>query len=203
MSTQTAPADPPRVLALVPACRFAGLAVVDVRGIAPGGFASWSLRGRRTHDGRSAALARRLLTAIKKYRPTVIVLGIPRFDGREQRLLREVAADLAASCEVPVLVRSCAQARQLILGRLRGQARRVLADRLTCGFFPELASVKTDDTSERYRSHALEALALAVHDLVGRAPLSAAVIAQDAAFAMGGINAALTDSAKRHFPDNL
>jgi len=56
---------------------------------------------------------------------------------------------------------------------------------------------------DRFRSHAFDAVALAILALVERAPLSAAVIAKDAAFTMGTFNAALVSSTRRHFPDNL
>ena len=79
---------------------------------------------------------------------------------------------------------------------------RALADRLSCGFFPEIAGVKSDATSERYRCHAFEAAALPLHELVHRAPLSAAAIARTEAFGMGNFNAALSAACQRHYPAN-
>jgi RNase H-fold protein (predicted Holliday junction resolvase) len=202
MSDRIAPADPARVLAVVPTPRYTGFAVVDGWGLAPNGFATWSLQDTKTDQGRTRSLTNRLLRSIRQHQPAVLVLGIPRFDDAKPRLLREVAANLAAACDVPVVVHSVADARRLLLGRTRGQVQRALADRLTRGFFPELAAVKSNATSERYRCHAFEAVALALHELVHRAPLSAAVVAKTEAFGMGNFNAALSASCRRHDPVN-
>jgi len=203
MSTRIAPADPARVLAVVPTPRLAGFAVIDGSGLAPKGFATWSLRVTKSDHGRFHSLTRRLLRSIRQYQPAVLVLGIPRFDVAKSRMLREVAATVATACDLPVLVRSVANARRLLLGRTRGQVRRALADCLTRGFFPELAKVKSDATSERYRCHAFEAVALGLCELVDRAPLSAATVAKIEALGIGNFNDALAESARRHFPDSL
>lgn len=203
MSTRIAPVDPARVLAVVPTPRFAGFAVIDSRGLAPNGFATWSLRITKTDEGRFRSFTRRILRSIRQYQPAVLVLGIPRFDSAKSRMLREVAASLASTCDVPVLVQPVADARRLLLGRNRGQFQCALADRLTRGFFPELATVRSDATSERYRCHAFEAVALGLCELVDRAPLAAAAVAKTEAFGMGNFNAAIEESAKRHFPDDL
>jgi hypothetical protein len=203
MSTRIAPADPARVLAVVPTPRLAGFAVIDGSGLAPKGFATWSLRVTKTDHGRFHSLTRRLLRSIRQYQPAVLVLGIPRFDVAKSRMLREVAANVATACDLPVIVRSVADARRLLLGRTRGQVQHALADRLTRGFFPELANVKSDATSERYRCHAFEAVALALCELVDRLPLAAATVAKIEALGMGNFNAALAESARRYFPDDL
>jgi hypothetical protein len=199
MSARIAPVDPARVLAVVPTPRLAGFAVIDGWGLAPDGFATWSLRVTKTDHGRVRSLTRRLLRSIRQHQPAVLVLGIPRFDVAKSCMLREVAATLAAACDLPVLVRSVADARRLLLGRTRGQVQRALSARLARGFFPELATVKSNATSERYRCHAFEAVALALCELVDRAPLSAAAIAQTEAFGMGNFNAALSVSCQRHY----
>jgi hypothetical protein len=86
---------------------------------------------------------------------------------------------------------------------MRGDHLDALVDRLARGFFPELAAVRTTGEARRYYRHAFSAVAVALHELVARAPLSAAVLAKDDALTMGRFSAALAESARRHFPDNL
>ena len=209
MFARIAPERPGRVLALVPGSRYAGIAVVDCTGLLPGSFATWNLeplsesRHDLTAESRARTVCRRLLRAIERYRPSAVVLGVPRFDGHCTRVLLDAACRISKAHGVPTVTRTAAEARELLLGRVRGQSLDAVAIRLTKGFFPELGAVSTEGEARRYHRHAFTAAALAVLGLVERAPLSAAVIAKDAAFAMGTFNAALTASARRHFPDNL
>jgi hypothetical protein len=209
MFARIAPASSGRVLALAPASRYAGIAVVDCTGLLPGSFATWNLEppseGRRhlTVEGRTRTICRRLLGAIEWYRPSAVVLGVPRFDSHCITALREAAAKLAKAHGVVTVSRPVGDARELLLGRVRGQSLDAIGIRLAKGFFPELETVSNKGEARRYHRHSFTAAALAVLELVESAPLSAAVIAKDAAFAMGTFNAALMASARRHFPDNL
>jgi|GEM_PF-1258865 len=205
MFIRIAPAEPGRVLAIVPAPQFSGHAVVDGRGLAPGSFATWDLRWPVTREEQILSFRRHLLRSLCRYRPAVVVLGVPRFDDPVSDALREAAKQVATEHGVPTIERLVTQGRQLLIGCQRGPWDDALADRLVDGFFPELAGFryKKQTIQRRYRRHAFEAAALAVLELVERAPLSAAVIAKDAVLAMGAFKAALTASARRHFPENL
>lgn len=208
MFARIAPESPGRVLALVPASRYVGAAAVDCTGLLPGSFATWNLeppsegRQRLTVESRSRTVRSRLLGALDRYRPSIVVLGVPRFDSGCAAALREAAGALAKAHGVATLSRPVADARELLLGRVRGQRIDDMASRLARGFFPELGSVSTEGEASRYRRHSFAAAALAVLALVENAPLAAAAIAEDAAFAMGTFNAALMASARRYFPDN-
>lgn len=209
MFARIAPECPGRVLALVPASRYVGIAAVDYTGLLPGSFATWNLeplsKSRRhlTIESRTRIVRGRLLDSLDRYRPSAVVLGTPRFDNNCTAALREAASKLAKAHGIVTLSRPVADARELLLGRVRGPRLDAVAARLTKGFFPELGAVRTEGEARRYHRHSFTAAALALLELVERAPLSAAVIAKDAAFAMGTFNAALMDSARRHFPDNL
>ena len=205
MFIRIAPADPGRVLAIVPAPQFSGHAVVDGWGLAPGSFATWDLRWPATREGLLLSFRRHLVRSLCRHRPAIVVLGIPRFDDTVSAALRETAKLIATAHGVPAVERLVTQARQLVIGSQRGPNDDALADKVVDGFFPELSGLraKKQTIQRRYRRHAFEAAALAVCELVEHEPLSAAVIAKDAAFAMATFNAALTASARRHFPDNL
>jgi hypothetical protein len=209
MFARIAPASSGRVLALVPASRYVGVAVVDCTGLLPGSFATWNLeplsrsRCHLTVESRARIICGRLLGTLDRYRPSAVVLGVPRFDGHCTAALRDAAAKLAKAHGVVTVSRPVADGRELLLGRVRGPSLDAIATRLAKGFFPELGTVSHKGEARRYHRHSFTAAALAVLELVERAPLSAAVIAKDAAFAMGTFNAALMASARRHFPDNL
>ena len=203
MPTQTAPAHPSRVLALVPASRYTGHAVVDWTGLVTGSFATWNLKPGRDDTEQVRIFLMRLHRSVRRYHPAVLVLGLPRFDDERLHAIRQAAADLARRNSLPVVIRRVDDARQLLIGRMRGDHLDALVDRLARGFFPELAAVRTTGEARRYYRHAFSAVAVALHELVARAPLSAAVLAKDDALTMGRFSAALAESARRHFPDNL
>ena len=203
MFARIAPVHSGRVLALVPASRYAGHAVIDCAGLVPGSFAIWNLEPHRTDEDRLRLFHLCLHRSLRVHCPSVLVLGLPRFDGEHLRALRGAAAELAQAHGVPVVARKVDDARQLLIGRRRGDHLDALADRLVRGFFPELVVPRTTGEARRYHRNAFSAAAVAVHELVERAPLSAAVIAKNEAFTMGRFNAALAESARRHFPDNL
>ena len=205
MPARTPPVDPARVLVIVATSQFSGHAVVDGWGLAPGSFATWDLVSFATNAARTRSFKRHLIRSLRRYRPAVLVLGVPRYDGTRARGLREAATQLATALGVSVVERPVAAGRRLLLGCLRGSNDDALAERISTGFFPELANFRNDKQTiqRRYRSHSFEAVALALHELVARSPLSAAAVARNDAFAMGLFNTALAESARRHFPDNL
>jgi hypothetical protein len=201
MSPKTAPAHPSRILALVPASRYTGHAVVDCTGLIS--FATWNIEPGRADKERTRLFLLCLERSLRRYSPAVLVLGVPRFDDERLRAQRQAAADPAKRFGVPVVTKRVDEARQLLIGRVRGDRLDALADRLASGFFPELAAVRMTGEARRYHRNSFSAVALALHALIEHAPLAAAVIAKAEAFSMGEFNAALAASAKRHFPDNL
>jgi hypothetical protein len=209
MFARIAPEYPGRVLALVPASRYVGAAAVDCTGLVPGSFATWNLeplsksRCHLTVESRARIVQGRFLDALDRYRPSAVVLGVPRFDSSCTAAIRETASKLARVHGIVTLSRPVASARELLLGRVRGPRLDAVAASIAKGFFPELGVVSTEGEARRYHRHSFTAAALAVLALVERSPLSAAVIAKDAAFAMGTFNTALMASARRHFPDNI
>ena len=205
MCTRTAPEHSVRVLAVVPTPRFSGHAVIDGWGLVPGSFATWKLGSLTTDEARSRSFDRRLLESLERHRPTILVLGIPRQDDLRSRALREIASRLAARCGVIAIERSVSDARRLLLGCQRGSGDDALAACVTNGFFPALERFRAprQTIQRKYRRHAFEAVALAVRELVERAPLSAAALAKDEAFAMGRFNTTLAASARHHYPEQL
>ena len=205
MFARTPPEDPARVLVIVATSQFSGHAVLDGWGLAPGSFATWDLISFATNEARTRSFKRHLIRSLRRYRPAILVLGVPRFDGSIARALREHATQLATALGMSVVERPVALGRRLLLGCLRGSNDDALAEHIASGFFPELAGFRRDKQTiqRRYRCHAFEAVALALHELVVRSPLSAAVVAKDVAFTMGCFNTALAESARRHFSDNI
>jgi len=205
MCARIAPENSARVLAVVPTPRFSGHAVLDGWGLDPGSFATWKLGSLTTDEERFHFFDRRLLKSLRRFRPAILVLGIPRKDDRRSRVLRESARRLAVEYGVAVIEHPVSEARSLLLGCQRGHKNDALAACIANSFFPTLERFRSprQTIQRKYRLHAFEAVALALLELVERAPLSAAAVASDEAFAMGPFNAALAESARRHFPDKI
>ena len=205
MCARIAPENSARILAVVPTPSFSGHAVLDGWGLAPGSFATWKSGSMTTDSAGERRFKDRLCDSLERYRPVVLVLGIPRRDDPLSRALRESARRLAASYGLHAIERPVSEARSLLLGCQRGPESDALAACVANGFFPALKRFQSPKQTirRRYRLHAFEAVALALVELVKRAPLSAAAVARDEAFSMGRFNAALAESARRHLPDNL
>lgn len=204
MPTCHASARPTRVLAVLPAPRFAGLAVLDGIGIVPGGFASWNLRAAKSDADRTRILRRRLVAALLRFRPTVVVVGIRNCKSAAAAEMQRMAERVALAHGLPVVNRRVVESRMLLLGRPGGSAQNALARQLVQGFFPGLAAWRKGANSSRYRCHAFSALALCLHELALRAPLSAAAISMAEAFSMGGWSAILAEQTRNQYPqENL
>ena len=200
MPTCHASARPTRVLAVLPAPRFAGLAVLDGIGIVPGGFASWNLRAAKSDADRTLILRKRLVAALSRFHPTVVVVGIRDCKSATATEMREVVQQIALAHGLPVVHRRVVESRKLILGRPGGSVQNALARQIVRGFFPGLAAWKKGANSSRYRCHAFSALALCLHELALRAPLSAAAISMAEAFSMGGWSAFLAEQTRNQYP---
>ena len=204
MPTRHASARPTRVLAVLPAPRFTGLAVVDGTGIVPGGFASWNLRAAKSEAERILILRKRLVSTLSRFRPTVVVVGIRNCMSATSAEMREVVEQIALAHGLPVVFRRVVESRRLLLGRPGGDARNALARQVVCGFFPGLAAWRKGGNSSRYRCHAFSALALALHELALRAPLSAAAISNAEALSVCAWNEFLAEQTRNLYPqENL
>ena len=184
-----------RVLSLVPARRYTGLAVVDGFGMPEHGFQTWKLDRFHKLGEKKGTLALRLTRALRQFRPTLAVLGIPKYDDATCRALRKAAETIFESTGLPFVVRSIAEARHLMLGKYMGKDEDEFAKSVVSGFLPELARfLKSSAIVRQYRRHAWEAVGLAIVELLGRAPLQAAALARPEAFAMGTIAEVLSQT---------
>src|SRR5687767_1904500 len=114
------------ILSFVIGSRCTGFAVLDGFGLAPGGFRSVDLQ-RSPPAERSARLARFATRAIRRYRPTHVVLGVPSTRRHEHLgLTRAVRATLRRA-NVPWSTASPADACKVLLGRPRPARRGDLA----------------------------------------------------------------------------
>jgi hypothetical protein len=177
---------------------------LDGIGIVPGGFASWNLRAAKTEADRTLILRRRLVAALSRFRPTVVVVGIRNCKSAAAAQMQEMVEEIAFAHGLPVVSRRVVESRMLLLGRPGGSGQHALARQLVRGFFPGLAAWKKGANSSRYRCHAFSALALCLHELALRAPLSAAAISMAEAFGMGGWSAFLAEQTRNQYPqENL
>lgn len=192
--------NPGRILAVVPAHRFAGFAVIDGYGIPDGGFETWKLERWESRNAKALAFAGRLIDALHRFKPAVVVLGIPPADSPDCQLLR--AAARRELHPVPVIERSVMDGRRLILGRQAGSSATEFFDRIVTGFFPHLERfVSSAPIVVQYRRHAFGAAALALAELVDRAPRTAAALARPSAFDMGTFSRSVTAAELRRNPE--
>ena len=169
MFTRIAPENSARVLAVVPAAQFPGRAVVDLAGLAPKSFATWDLRFLVRAEERAHLFERHLVRSLRRYRPSILVLGISRFDDPISSSYRQKARQLATSRCVPVVELHVAQARELLLGCQRGSRDDALADKVVAAFFPELSSFQNAKQTirRRYRLHGFEPRRICLHGCFG------------------------------------
>jgi len=193
--------DPPgtsvRVLALVlhPGC--SGHVVVDGYGVVPRSF-----RMRRVSQHRvryKARALRRLLTQIvRRFAPTRAVLGVSRRDDRASQALRAEASRVFDSLRLPFVIRGVHLGVSLVVRGARGDRPNTLARRLVEGFTPELAPhLEQTEAVAWYHRAAWHSTALAIAELVERAPMAAAALARPGAFTMGRFHANLLTSLHR------
>ncbi len=190
MPTPHEPADATRVLAVVLHPTYSGLAVIDRWGLVA--FVTWNFYRFRTETELLAALDRALLRALADHRPAYAVVATSRRDDPRARPMLRTARRVLAKAGVPVVIRSVATGRHLLLGRIKGDRPDDLPDRIARGFFPDLARWLRVDAAGRYehpdherahfRRHAWHAVALALDELVRRHPGAAFALAHPAAF---------------------
>ncbi|TAK32761.1 MAG: hypothetical protein EPO40_01665 [Myxococcaceae bacterium] len=197
---QDSPGTSVRVLALVlhPGC--SGHVVVDGYGVVPRSF-----RMRRVSHHRvryKARALRRLLTQIvRRFAPTRAVLGVSRRDDRASQALRTEASRVFDSLQLPFVVRGVHLGVALVVRGARGDRPNTLATRLVEGFTPELAPhLEQTEAVAWYHRAAWHSTALAIAELVERAPMAAAALARPAAFMMGRFHANLLTSLRHSTP---
>jgi hypothetical protein len=191
-----------RVLALVATPRYAGAAVLDGWGLAPGGFETWDLRGRRSLDAKTDAVVARVRYLLLRHRPARVVVGVPVRDDWRCAIMRDRLSVFLRGRGQPVRERLSRDARLILLGRERGPERGALARALVSGFLPELSEVTTrGPEGTRYRSHGWEAAALAVAELVEIAPRAACALARPGACSAEPFRQAVMASDRRRHPE--
>lgn len=177
-----------RVLALQLHAGMSGFAALDGFGLTPG---SWKTSRVATRSPQ--ALARHLRALIRRFHPSVVVLGVSRRAEAVDLRLRRLACAVMRSLRVAVIVRHVREAYALLRGRIRGTHREELATTIVDGFLPELigaASLR----GVRDRRSAWHAIAVALVELVRRHPLSAAALATSRAFSIPTFRVALAKS---------
>jgi hypothetical protein len=177
---------------------------LDGIGIVPGGFASWNLRSAKSDVERTIILRKRLVAALSRFHPTVVVVGIRNCKSTAAMEMRVIAEQIALAHGLPVVNRRVVESRKLLLGRPGGSVQNALAQQIVRGFFPGLAGWRKGANSSRYRCHAFSALALCLHELASREPLSAAAISMAEAFSIGGWSSFLAEQTRNRYPqENL
>jgi hypothetical protein len=184
----------------LPAPRFTGLAVVDEMGIVPDGFVSLNLRAAKSDEERILILRKRFVAALSRFRPTVVVVGLPTCKSVTGAKMRSVVNQIAVARRLPVVHRPVVESRKLLLGRVGGNMQNALARHLIRGFFPGLVAWKRGTNSSRYRCHAFAALALCLHELALRAPLSAAALSSAEALNVCAWNEFLAEQTRNLYP---
>jgi hypothetical protein len=193
--------DPARVLAAVPAERYAGFTVLDGFGVPDDGFETWKFERWRSTRGKALAFASRLADALERFKPSAVVLGIPLADVAACQAMRAEAKRLLGA--VPTVERRVAEGRQLILGKYVGSTETEFSDRIVTGFLPELKRFAGRAANViQYRRHAFEAAALALVEVVERAPTSAIALAQPEAFATGTFSTTVARNVRRVRPES-
>lgn len=191
-----APAVPAsRILALQLHAGMSGAAALDGFGLTPGSWKTSRVATRSTD-----ALTRYLRWLVRRFRPSVVVLGISRRVAAADRKLRRLACEVLQALRVRVVMRHVREAYALLRGRIRGTHREELATTIVEGFLPELvgsASLKRI----RDRRSAWHAIAVGLVELVHRFPLSAAALATSRAFSIQPFRTALMRAEAGRQPD--
>ena len=165
---------------------------------------SWNLRSAKTGADRTLALRERFVAVLSHFRPTVVVVGIRDTKSSAAAEMRKTLEEIALAHGLPVVHRRVVESRKLLLGRPGGSAQNALARQLGSGFFPGLAAWKYGANSSRYRCHTFSALALCLHELALRAPLSAAAISNAEALSVCAWNEFLAEQTRNLYPqENL
>jgi len=165
---------------------------------------SWNLRSAKTSADRTMVLRERFVAVLSRFRPTVVAVGIRDTKSAAAAEMRKMLEEMALAHGLPVVYRRVVESRKLLLGRPGGNAQNALARQLVRGFFPRLAAWKKGSNSSRYRCHAFSALAIALHELALRAPLSAAAISNAEGLSVYTWNEFLAEQTRKLYPqENL
>lgn len=186
MRASSAPSS--RILAFQFHAGCSGQCVLDGFGLAPDGWKNSRTATRTPED-----LVRFVRRAVKRFRPSAVVLGITRRNAVTDESFRHTAVSVLRALRVPVVVRHMREAYALFRGRIRGTRREELARTIAVNFLPECSPGLTS-RRVRDRRSAWQALALALVELVHRFPRSAAALARSSAFSIRPFHAALIEA---------
>lgn len=203
MSSPASSADPTRLLVFVLNLNNTGHAVLDRWGLAPGSFGVFDLHHTRAGRARVERLITRIRRALRRFRPSLVVLGVASQAGPTQReVLAEVRRRLRAA-RVRVVTRSVDHARRVLCTTPGSSRRGELGDLISQGFFPELAcrvvtGIERHVERAFYWRRAFHALALGLHEFAERHPRQAfALVRQN----VGDYAAIIADAERRQHPD--
>lgn len=176
-----APPDATRILTFVSHLRFPVLVGLDRWGLVPirghGGrdpghsvlFRCWDAR----HWGRAVERTEHLLgelrSALRRYRPALVVLGIPVHESRLGRSLRERVTTFLRDLSIPYVIRRVESLWPILFGRPVRRVIQTLAKELAA-IFPRLDPKRSPRRNHRLRWYAL---ALALIELARRHPRQA------------------------------
>jgi hypothetical protein len=192
-------------MAILPANRFTGYAVLDISGIVSGGLGCWNLRSWQDGTQRVRILREKAFGALLRHRPDFVVVGTASRYGSATANLRQAICEVMAESRIPMVHRTVAESRRLMFGSSGEMPADAIAKVMMRAFFPQLSAWKIGNASgARYRHNAFSALALALHELAICSPLAAAVISKDDAFEIGTWKALLAEQTQRFYPqENL
>jgi hypothetical protein len=165
------------VVAIVPSRRRGGIAAINEHGLIPKSFRIVN-QHKTTAADQAATITNLVKRSVKKYQPSVLVIGrIPRQPGHDGVL----AAALAAGRQMGVAVveRSIDEVRPILMASARRVSGNTLAATLAEGFFPELRDVLARGIDHFiFRRHAWNACGLALIELTRLFPAVAARLRQ-------------------------
>lgn len=189
-----------RVLSFVFHTSYSGRVALDGFGLVDRSLLASRL-GLRSRSEKFNVLKQLLRRSLRRFRPSVVVLGFSHCDSCTSRVLRDNAINVLRASHVPVVVRPVRDGHSMLCERVRGRRRNQLARAIVSGFLPELAArlPQTDGSDPRLRS-LWHAVAVALRELLERFPRAAAALARPAAFRTGRFNTLLARAERRRHP---
>jgi len=184
MPTHLQSADSTRILTVISHQYYPSLVALDRWGLVPlrgtgrrpdyrPVFLGWDARDWGRRSERADHLVARVRRMIARFRPALVVLGIPTHEGAFGRTVRARIMELLEALGIPRVVRRIESAWQILVGRGVRRAARDLADVLVDIAFGHLDASRAHDRHRRLRWYAL---ALGLVELARRHPRQAAAL---------------------------